>query len=129
MPSPSVITQTDIALHHVATTTDFAETIAQRGVGMANRITTVRSANSRPKIHEVRKANRIPPPTATACASRLEECRPVRDTRGELCFCTDQSELAGARGVFEDDHEQPGRSAARVRSRPRSPRAPSSGAP
>ena len=56
MPIPSVTTQIDMALHHVATTIDFAVTIAQRGVGMANRIRTVRSANSRPKIHEVRKA-------------------------------------------------------------------------
>ena len=74
MPIPSVITQTDMALHHVATTTDFAMTIAQRGVGMASRIRTVRSANSRPKIHAVRNAKE------NSAADRDGLCEQARGT-------------------------------------------------
>ena len=58
--------QAEIAAPHAAMTRALAMTIVRRGVAVASSPRTVRSANSRPKTHAVRNANRIDPPTVTA---------------------------------------------------------------
>ena len=71
MARPRASTQAEIASPQIATTIDLATTIVRRGVGLASRPRTVRSANSRPKTQAVRNAKRIAPPTAIACPSRF----------------------------------------------------------
>ena len=67
--SPRAITHAEIPTPQTAMTHALARTIVLRGVGLASKPRTVRSANSRPKTQAVRNANRIAPPTATACPS------------------------------------------------------------
>ena len=96
----------EIAAPQAAMTRALAMTIVRRGVAVASSPRTVRSANSRPKTHAVRNANRIDSADGDGLPEERPVGRPVSGPGGQLCLGPEQAQRPGRLRVLEDHHEQ-----------------------